>query len=229
MKKEYNSVGLVVAMEKEVIPFIRSLGVKETHEKINNFDLYHFEYNGKSVHLIKSGIGEIYGASATQLLITKYGVDLIINFGVSGSLDEKIGVLSMVFVKGVVHYDFDLSPIDNVQVGQYPGYESVEIKVDNEIFTKVCNKYPLIERVICASADKFVADEAVKDSLNKTYNAKVCDMESAGVLLTCKNNDIPCVIIKSVSDGKGGAEEYTKRVNEALQVYINVVKDILQM
>ena len=43
MKKEYNSVGLVVAMEKEVIPFIRSLGVKETHEKINNFDLYHFD------------------------------------------------------------------------------------------------------------------------------------------------------------------------------------------
>ena len=54
-------------------------------------------------------------------------------------------------------------------------------------------------------------------------------MESAGVLLTCKNNDIPALIIKSVSDGKGGANEYAKRVNEALQVYINIVKDILQM
>ncbi len=229
MQKEYKNIGLVVAMEKEVLPFIRSLGVQEKYEKINNYDLYHFEYNGKNVHLIKSGIGEIYGASATQLLITKYNVELIINFGVSGSLDENIGVLSMVFVKGVVHYDFDLSPIDNVKVGQYPNYDSAIIEVESDIFNKVCEKYPNIERVICASADKFVADESIKDKLNKTYNAKVCDMESAGVLLTCKNNDIPALIIKSVSDGKGGANEYAKRVNEALQVYINIVKDILQM
>ena len=72
------------------------------------------------MELNKIRIGEIYAAGATQLLISRYGVEAVINFGVSGSLIEEVGVLNTVLVEGIVHYDFDLSPIDNVSVGQYP-------------------------------------------------------------------------------------------------------------
>ena len=61
-----------------------------------------------------------------------------------------------------------------------------------------------LKEVICASADKFVSKPKVKKYLNKKYGAEVCDMECAGVLLTCDTAKIPCLIIKAVSDGEGG-------------------------
>ena len=224
---KYKKIGLVVAMDKEVIPFLKGIGQNEIKEKIANYEISRFFVKDKEIILIKSGIGEIYASSSTQLLITKYNVDLILNFGVSGSLDKKVGVLSTVLVKGVVHYDFDLSKIDNVVVGQYPNYSSPIIDATCEAFNIVANYYSDIEQVICASADKFVEDKEVKEHLKNTYNASVCDMECAGVLLTCKNNNIPQIIIKTVSDGEGGVEEYNKRVNEATQKYISIVKDII--
>ena len=54
-------------------------------------------------------------------------------------------------------------------------------------------------------------------------------MECAGILLTCKNNNVPAFIIKSISDGKGGAEEFNKRVKEASTVYLGIIKDILNI
>ncbi len=224
---KYKKIGLVVAMDKEVTPFLQSLVQTKKEICIGNYKVVNFTVNNKEIYLIKSGIGEIFASSATQLLISKFGVELILNFGVSGSLDEKIGLLSTVFIKGVVHYDFDLSQIDDVVVGQYPNYDSPIIDAESDLLEKVCIKYPNVKRVICASADKFVADEKVKEYLNATFNASICDMESAGVLLTCKNNAIPALIIKSISDGKGGAEEFNKRVKEASSVYIEIIKDIL--
>lgn len=227
INNNYKKIGLVVAMDKEVTPFLQSLVQTKNELSVGNYKITNFEINGKEIYLIKSGIGEIFASSATQLLITKFGVELVLNFGVSGSLDEQIGLLSTVFIKGVVHYDFDLSQIDNVQVGQYPNYESPIISVENDFYNSVIKKYPTVKTVVCASADKFVADEKIKDYLNKTFGASVCDMESAGVLLTCNNNNIPAFIIKSISDGKGGADEFNKRVKEASKVYLDIIKEIL--
>jgi adenosylhomocysteine nucleosidase len=229
INNNYKKIGLVVAMDKEIIPFLNNLKATKNEISVANYKIINFSVNDKEIYLIKSGIGEIYASMATQLLITKFGVELVLNFGVSGSLDEQIGLLSTVFIKGVVHYDFDLSQIDDVKVGQYPGYDSPIISVENDFYSKVVEKYTNIKRVICASADKFVADEKIKDYLNKTFNASVCDMECAGVLLACKNNNVPAFIIKSISDGKGGAEEFNKRVKEASTVYLGIIKDILNI
>ncbi len=227
INNSYKKIGLVVAMDKEITPFLQSLVQNKTEFNVGCYKIVRFSINDKEIYLIKSGIGEIYASSATQLLITKFGVELILNFGVSGSLDDQIGLLSTVFIKGVVHYDFDLSDIDDVVVGQYPGYNSPIIDAQNELFDSVCKKYSHIKQVICASADKFVAKEEIKERLHDTFGASVCDMECAGVLLTCKNNGVPALIIKSISDGKGGADEFNKRVKEASTVYIDVIKDIL--
>ena len=52
-------------------------------------------------------------------------------------------------------------------------------------------------------------------------------MESAGVLLTSKGSNIPCIIIKAVSDGEGGAEEFNKCVHQASEVYISTIKRLV--
>ena len=228
MDKKIKTIGMVVAMDKEVTPFLKSVGSSLTVEKKGPFEIFSCMIDGKKIHLIKSGIGEIFASSATQLLISEYKVDIILNFGVCGSLVKEVGVMQTVIVKGVVHYDFDLSLIDDVDVGQYPDMPSPIIETNSELLLFAKGVMSGISEVICASADKFVAKESDKIYLNSKFNAEVCDMESAGVLLTARGFKIPCLIIKAVSDGEGGAEEFNLRVHEASKAYISVLLQLVK-
>ena len=226
--KQIKTIGMVVAMDKEITPFLNSVGECFLDETRGAFRIFGYKTQNKTVYLVRSGIGEIFASAATQLLISEFKVELILNFGVCGSLVKNVGVFSTILVSGVVHYDFDLSAIDNVKVGEYPGYNSPIIST-NEYFFEACKKVMGDCLVgICASADKFVADSKIKQELNEKYGAVVCDMECAGVLLTANGYNIPTVIIKAVSDGEGGAEEFNACVHKASTLYIKALNEIIK-
>lgn len=229
IQNKIKKIGLVVAMDKEITPFLQTDGVLIKEETTCGHKVFFYNLKGKELCLIKSGIGEIHASSATAILIGVYKCDVILNFGVCGSLVDEIGVLNAVIVEGVVHYDFDLSPIDKVLVGQYPDYDSPLISTNQELRNLVLKINPTLKEVVCASADKFVENQAIKEDLYKKYQAKVCDMECAGILITCNKANVPCLIIKAVSDGKGGQEEYFKRVKNASLVYINTLVKCIEL
>ena len=172
-RNKIKKIGMVVAMDKEITPFLKSIGEIFLKEQNGHYQVYGYKAGEKEIYLVKSGIGEIFASSATQMLISEYKPDLILNFGVCGSLVKNLSVMSTVLVKGVVHYDFDLSQIDNVKVGQYPGYDSPVISVENEFYEIVKEAMPGVTESICASADKFVADAEIKKRLNETFGATV--------------------------------------------------------
>ena len=218
-------IGIVCAMVKELMPLLNSVGdFKES--KINGYPCYTIEKNNKEIIILQSGYGEIYASGATATLICQ-GVKEIYNFGVCGALTEKFSSCESIAVSGVVHYDFDLSAIDPVEPGVYPGENSAVINTNKDLLNKITAKFPNLKQGVCASADKFLADEDFKLSLNKKYGADICDMECAGVLLTCKTANVPCFILKTVSDGKGGADEYLKTVHTASNICANLILDII--
>ena len=221
-------IGMVVAMRKEILPLIENSGLEVSNECVGKYQISSFKYLDKEIIIVESGVGEIYAAGATQLLISKYEVECIINFGVCGLLNDKLNLLETVLVDGIVHYDFDLSKIDNLPVGQYPNMDRV-IPCKNSLMDVVTSINPSIQKVICASADKFVVDSDVKNNLYLEYDASICEMESAGVALTCLNNNIPFVVIKAVSDGKGGVDEYRKLVMSASKSYIELIYKVLEV
>lgn len=59
------------------------------------------------MYVVDSGAGEISAARATQFLITKYGVDMILNFGVVGALTDEMKTADMCVIESVIHYDYD--------------------------------------------------------------------------------------------------------------------------
>ena len=224
----YKKIGMVVAMDKEISPFLDKMGKALKTQEVGGHKVLSYKINGKEVYLIKSGIGEIYAASSTAILINLFKCDLILNFGVCGSLINKVGVMQSVVVNGVVHYDFDLSEIDNVKVGQYPGYDTPVIPCDDRYIPIIKKVMGDVSEAICASADKFVADKDKKEYLYSTFGATVCDMESAGVLLTSSGANVPAIIIKAVSDGEGGVEDFNALVHKASLQYVNAVNEIIK-
>ncbi|MBQ8726532.1 MAG: 5'-methylthioadenosine/S-adenosylhomocysteine nucleosidase [Clostridia bacterium] len=221
-------IGMVVAMQSEVENFLSQKNLQVERFEKRGFKVMTFSIGQNLAICVQSGVGEIFAASATQMLICEYDVDAVVNFGVCGSLVDGLKVGEVALVKGVAHYDFDTSAIDGCEVGRYLQFPEVTIWASEDLISKVKSVSPDIQTVICASADKFVADEKIKENLAKTFGASVCEMESAGVLLTCLNAGVPCLIVKAVSDGKGGAEEFKRMVNYSSRQYVDLIFNLFQ-
>ena len=220
-------IGIVAAILQEFAPLCEKLGNPTFEERVGVFTIKKYDYDGKEIYLANSSIGEIMAASCTQYLITKYGVELILNYGLAGSLSNaELG--KTLLVKGVVHYDYDTNILDGNEVGKYDIFDSVIVETDEPMRKLVKQIYPNIEEAVCASADKFVADAKVKTYLNQTFGANVCEMESAGVLFASKNNGVPQIIIKVISDSGDNAQEFYDYVNSKNIEYVNFISELIK-
>lgn len=222
-------IGLIIAIERELKSFLEYGGyIKE--ETINNRIVYNTNINGHEIFAMKSGYGVIDAASATQLLITKYNVELIVNFGVTGALDKSLKVEDLFVVRKTINYGFDVSPIDNVKKCQYEEFEDEFMPLDNDMIDFVKRIYPNIVEAIVASGDRFIEDKNDKSYLN-SLGCNICDMEIAAIARTCFLANVKCLSIKCISDtydGDGSMFEQNvlSSAHKAFNVLLNLLKEL---
>ncbi len=219
-------IGMVVAVEMDAV--LARYGMALTEKRVSGFRV--MEYQGESFRLtiVHCGAGEIAAAAATQLLISEYRAELIVNFGVVGGLTPEMAKTKVCIVDKVVHYAFDTSAVDHIPVGRYLQYPDVYIPATHALVEQARGIYPQLTPVICASADRFVDKAEEKRELHEIYGAHICEMEAAGIVLTCDRAGVPCLLLKIVSDGiTGGAEEFQATKVEAANICMDLVDRIL--
>ncbi len=218
------TIGIFTAMQKEATSFLKD-GV--VAEKVGDFCFYRFKLGAHDAVLCcPPYVGEIAAASATQLLITHYKAAVVFNFGVVGALTDEVALYDLVYVRDVVHYDMDTSVVDGEPVGRYSCFEDVAVSASRALLSKAIDARacPLAR---CASADKFVSSPVQKENLHLNFGADVCDMESAAVLFTCNFNHVPCLLVKCISDSRGGGyDEYKLNVHEACKDFWTLATQI---
>ncbi len=220
------NIGMIVAGEIDAV--LEKYGDRLEERFVDGFTVNVLKNDNYTLYICKTGAGEIAAAAGTQLLISKFGVDFIINFGVVGGLTPEMALAKTAVVERVAHYDFDISEIDHVEVGRYTAYPSVHIPCDEALLNKALELQPDLVKVTCASGDKFVGDPAKKAALHEQFEADICEMEAAGILLTCKRSNIPCLMIKTVSDSiTGGAEEFSAEVNRSAGICLDIADKIM--
>lgn len=221
------AVGMVVAIEVDAVLDRYGKAVREEKLAGVTFMEYRTEYG--TLYVAHSGPGEIAAAAATALLIGHYGAELIINFGVVGGLTPDMALAKTAVVEGVVHYDFDAHQIDWGEPGQYPDFPDRLVPTSPELVAKALEIQPELKAVVCASADKFVDEPDKKRFLNLSFCAHICDMETAGIVITAARAGVPCLIIKTVSDGvEGGAAEFEKELGRASAICIDIADKIVR-
>lgn len=208
------TIGIFTAVDTEALSFLS--GGDAVKSRRGSFDFYSFKLGRHDAVLCcPPNVGEIAASAACQRLITDFGADVLFNFGVVGALTDDMSLLSTVLVRDVVHYGMDTSAIDPYPVGRYECFDDVAVPCDEKLL-QLAQQATELPAVRCASADMFVADHVLKSSLNSEFGADICDMESAGVLFTCKFNNVPCLMVKCVSDSLiGGANEYEQNCVKA--------------
>ena len=217
-------IGLIVATFNELNSLLNNLNLVLNKLSDEPFEVYYLKINNNDIYIAKSGIGEISSASLTQFLITKYEVKLIINAGVVGALKKDLKIKELCIVKDVVHYDFDISKIDDVKVGEYEGI-GIHIPLNKEYIKLLTSKYKNLNVVSCASGDKFIEEPNFINYLVTNFDTDICDMELAGITLVALKNKVNVISIKAISDS-GDSESYNKNVTEACNILYSLISDI---
>ncbi len=222
-------IGVILATEEEFASFVNEFKNEVEIKTIKNlpFDGISFSYKNHDIYALYSNIGIINSTLASQCLIDKYNINLILNVGACGGLKENIKKNEIFIVENVIYYDFDLSLIDNVKKAQYPGFDSEIIPLPNKYLSLIEAKLSL-KRMNCASGDKFITDKEFISHLVNDFNCSICDMELIGETLAAYKNKIDIISLKVVSDN-ASASEYESNALSSNEKLMKEAKKIFEL
>ncbi len=226
-------IGIIGAMEEEVKQLTLLMEIEKKVTKANMIFFKGKLYN-KNVVVVTSGIGKVNAAVCTQLLIDNFNVDKVINVGIAGGLHKDIFPTDIIVATNVVQHDVDVTHF-GYPLGEIPRMDTLEFKCDSsliELANMSCETIKNIKyytgRVV--SGDQFISDSEKLESLYNTFNAYCCEMEGASIGQVCFLNNIPFIIIRSISDNaiNGSKMDYEKFSEIAIENALIILKNMLQ-
>jgi len=204
-------IGIIGAMEEEVLTLKEKMDIREVRS-IASLDFFVGTINKKKCIVVQSGIGKVNAAVCTQILIDIFYVDAIINTGVAGALSQSLEIGDIVISKDAVQHDFDATSF-GYEKGIIPRMKESYFKSDEHLI-KIALKASnflnsrtnvYVERIV--SGDQFIADPIRKAEIIREFNGFCTEMEGAAIAHVCNLNNIPCVIIRSISDKADASAE----------------------
>ena len=225
-------IGIIAAMNEELEILHSEMSLEEKKVKAN-MTFNKGKLWGKDVVAVVCGIGKVNAAICTQILASEFGVDKIINVGVAGGISKEIYPGDIVIADNLVEHDMDTTSFGDPH-GQIPRMDTFDFKCDKdlvEVAKKACanNKElnTFIGRIV--SGDVFVADVEKIKWLEKEFNALSCEMEGASIAHTCYLNNIPFVVIRSISDNanNGAHMDFQKFTPIAVKNSTAILKEML--
>ena len=226
-------IGIIGAMEEEVAILKKEMQVEETVDYAS-MQFCKGTLCGKDVVIVRSGIGKVNAAACTQVLVDKFGAEVIINTGVAGSLDASIDIGDMVISTDLVEHDMDTTTFGD-PLGQVPRMDTFSFPADPTLVGKAIaaneEANPDIKtftgRIV--SGDQFVSAPEVKEKLVKHFGAKCTEMEGAAIAHAAYLNKVSCVIIRAISDkaDNSATMDYPTFEKKAIEHSVRLVRNLL--
>ena len=221
------NIGIVVAIEMDAVK--EKYGDPVEVRNVHGYKVFVYKTESYNLFFLNSGAGEINSAGGAQVLSSDFKVEMILNFGVVGSLTEDIKTAQLCVVEEVIDIDFGSAGWLDLPAGQHPEYGSAVMKTDERLLNLALEVNPGLTRVRCASTNSFRDTESDKLAINQRFGADICEMESAGIVYTCARTDVPCLLIKATSDSlTGGGAEFFTELNRVSLICFETLDKILK-
>ena len=197
-------IGIIVA-EIEELDAIKSLmyNIEEVH--IYNLNIFKGKISNKDCLLVRCGVGKVNASRITQILTDNFKLEFIINLGSAGSLNNDLNIGDIVIAKNLVQHDFDVTAFGRDK-GCIPD-TGMFFECDTNLLQR-CMSIKIndicISTGIIASGDIFCTDVKMKETINKKFRADCVEMEGAAIAQVCHLNNIPFVVVRSISDTPNG-------------------------
>lgn len=197
-------IALIGAMDEEVALLKQQMQEVKVSQKAG-LEFYEGTLVGKNVVIVRCGIGKVNAALCTQLLISEYDVDAVINTGVAGAIYHDLEIGDIVISSDAMHHDFDTTVFGH-SMGVIPRMDSSVFKADDDLIAVAQKSTQGLEHVHkvlvgrIVSGDQFVSSKEIKQSIKENFGAYCTEMEGAAIAHVAALNNIPFVILRAISD-----------------------------
>lgn len=225
--------GIIAAMKEEMQEIEKIM--KDTKiQKIYELTFIKGKINQSEVVLVEAGVGKVNAARTTQILIDNFQVDIVINVGSAGSANDELEIGDIVIGKKIVQHDFDITAFGHPKgfisnVGQFLESDKMLVNEFEKIALKQKENEFNIKIGTIASGDIFCTDIKMKEKIRKKFNADAIEMEGAAIAQVCKLDNVPFLIIRSISDNPNGNNQITfdEFLEKASKMCAKLIKEIL--
>lgn len=225
-------LGIIGAMDEELEILLKDMDLHE-EKKMANMTFNKGNLWNNEVVSVVCGIGKVNAAICTQILISNFNVDKVINVGVAGGISKDIYPGDIVIADNLVEHDMDTTAFGDAY-GQVPRLDTFDFKCDStlvELARKACAKVEGINTFVgrIVSGDVFVDSLEKIKWLEAEFSALSCEMEGASIAHTCYLNNIPFVVIRSISDNanNGAHMDFKKFTPIAVKNSTVILKEML--
>ncbi len=218
-------IGIIGAMELEVSKIIQALKENGTVKETEAGGTVYFEGNIGNVDVViaRSGVGKVNAALCAQRMIIQFGAECIINSGIAGAMGSGLGIFDVVLSSDAVYHDMD-AVLFGYKVTEIPQMKCSAFQGDKSLIEKIQKIFPSLEETKghklavgrVATGDQFIAEKTLKNKIKENCNPACVEMEGAAIAHACYVNDVPFVIMRTLSDMADDAlaEECTYSFNE---------------
>lgn len=218
-------IGIIVAEEKELLE-VKNIMNSITEKQIYEKTFYIGAIEEKDVVVVKSNVGKVNSARVTQMMIDNFDIELVINVGTAGSVDNSLDIGDVVMATELIQYDFDVTPFGR-KLGEIENIGE-SIKVDD----KLLNLFEGMDvrKGIIASGDKFIVNREEKDNIRNIFNALCIEMEGASIAQVCYLDKVPFLVIRSITDKLDGSSkiDFEKFLESSSKVAANILKNVIK-
>lgn len=187
----------------------------------------------QNVVIARTGIGKVNAAMTATLIIEHFHPNRVIFTGVAGGLNPDLQIGDIVIAEKTAQHDLgrlESTEIENTGVrnpinGQrnpvfFPADSGLLQMAETALAgieltpfqTSQGQRRPRIIKGTVVTGDVFVASDDKKTALHKNLDADAVEMEGAAVAQICWQYNVPCLVIRSLSDNAGAnaSEDFKK-------------------
>lgn len=210
------TIGIIGAMDVEIELLKNKVNTYKT-ENIAGFNFFLGSIDDKNIIITCCGGGKVNAAACTQILIDRFGVDSIINTGIAGGLHESVKICDVVISSNVTHHDVRKKQMESC----FPYKEHFEANEKLiQAASKACELHKSenwnyhIGRIV--SGESFIEDSEIKRNLIRDYSPHCVEMEGSAIGHVAYINNIPFVVIRSISDNADDEATMSYRTFETI-------------
>jgi len=153
---------------------------------------FQIQLGNREAVLFHGGWGKIAAAAGTQYVIDRWQPSLVINLGTCGGLEDKTRVGEILLVDKTLVYDIYERMGDPAEaIAHYA--TQIDLSYLSEPYPQIVRRSQLV------SADQDIDPDLVHKLVDE-FGAVAADWESGAIAWTAHKNDVPCLILRAVSD-----------------------------
>jgi adenosylhomocysteine nucleosidase len=246
--KKKNMTALLGAFSDEV----KLLEESVSHKRVRTVHGIPFttgKLNGRKVVIALTGIGKVNAGMTTTLMLQKFRPSEVLFTGIAGGLNPELLPGDIVIGRETTYHDFGYITFQkqatratrNPITGEY---NPVFFKADSVLLAKTLDaagkvtlktasdtrRAPKVVVGRIVTGDVFVSSEEKVNQLLTDFEADATEMEGAAVAQICHQQQVPCIVIRSLSDKANGTarEDMLNFLNVAARNSATLVMEILK-